>query len=61
MKVVLEILVAIILHPVATILAILNILGRDDLAGAQKIIWAVVSIIPIGPILYVTVGGGALW
>jgi hypothetical protein len=61
MKVLLEILVAIILHPVATILAILNILGRDDLEGAQKIIWAVVSIIPIGPILYVTVGGGALW
>jgi hypothetical protein len=61
MKVLLEILVAIILHPVATILAILNILGRDDLQGAQKIIWAVVSIIPIGPILYVTVGGGALW
>jgi hypothetical protein len=61
MKVLLEVLVAIILHPVATILAILNILGRDDLEGAQKIIWAVVSVIPIGPILYVAVGGGALW
>ncbi len=60
MKVLFEILVAIVLHPIATILAILNILGRDDLAG-KKLIWGIVCVIPIGPILYVTIGDGALW
>jgi hypothetical protein len=58
---ILQILLAIILHPIATILAIINVLGRDDVTGTQKIIWAIVAIIPIGPIIYVTVGGGSLW
>jgi hypothetical protein len=49
------------LHPIATILAIVNALGRDDLTGGQKVVWSIVSIIPIGPILYVAVGGGSLW
>jgi hypothetical protein len=61
MKLLLEILLAIILHPIATILAIVNALGRDDLTGGQKVVWSIVSIIPIGPILYVAVGGGSLW
>lgn len=60
MKLLFEILVAIVLHPIATILAILNILGRDDIGG-KKLIWSIVCIIPIGPILYVTLGDGALW
>lgn len=62
MKLLCEILVAIILHPVAFILVLINLAGRDDLAPAQKIVWAVVSIIwGIGPILYVLVGDGTLW
>jgi hypothetical protein len=62
MKLIFEILVSLILHPVAFILVLVNLAGRDDLRPAQKIIWAVVSIIwGIGPILYVLAGGGSLW
>ncbi len=62
MKLLLEILISLVLHPVAWILVLINLAGRDDLTTAQKIIWGVVSIIwGIGPILYVLVGGGSLW
>jgi hypothetical protein len=62
MKLLFEILIAIVLHPVAFVLVLVNLAGRADLTPAQKIIWGVVSIVwGIGPILYVLVGGGALW
>ena len=62
MKLLLEIVVSAILHPLAWILMLLNIFGREDLDGVKKLIWAVVGIVwGIGPILYVTVGEGALW
>ena len=62
MKLVLEILVAVILHPLALILMLLNIIGRSDLDGGKKIVWALVGIVwGIGPILYITVGEGTLW
>ncbi len=51
MKVLLEIVVAIVLHPIAFVLALLNIAGRRDLNGVQKVIWAVVCFFwGIGPI-----------
>ena len=62
MKLLLELLVAVFLHPVAFVLAVINIAGRNDLTDLQKVIWAVVSFVwGIGPILYVLVGGGRLW
>jgi hypothetical protein len=62
MKLLLEILLAIFLHPVAFVLALLNIAGRSDLNALQKVIWAVISFFwGIGPILYVLVGNGKLW
>ena len=62
MKLVLEILLAIFLHPVAFILALINILGRGDLGALQKVVWVLVSLFwGIGPILYLLVGGGNLW
>lgn len=62
MKLLLEILVAWILHPVAFVLALINIAGRSDLNSAQKVIWAIVCLVwGIGPMLYVVVGNGALW
>jgi hypothetical protein len=62
MRLILEILVAIILHPIAWILMLLNLLGRTDLSDGKKVIWALVGILwGIGPILYVLVGDGALW
>ncbi len=62
MKGFLQFIVALVLHPLAAVLAWINILGRSDLGGGQKILWAIISSIwGIGPILYVTVGGGTLW
>ena len=62
MKLILQILVAVILHPIAVVLMWLNLAGRSDLGTTQKIIWAVVGVIwGIGPILYILVGEGALW
>jgi hypothetical protein len=61
-KLFLEIAVAIILHPIAFLLMLLNLAGRDDLNTPKKTIWAVVGLIwGIGPILYVLVADGALW
>jgi hypothetical protein len=58
----LEFFLALILHPVAVVLAWINIAGRSDLNLVQKILWGIVSIIwGIGPILYILVGGGTLW
>jgi hypothetical protein len=62
MKMLLQILVAIILHPIAVVLMWLNLASRSDLNLTQKVIWGVVGLVwGIGPILYVLVGGGALW
>ncbi len=62
MKLLLEILIAIILHPVAWILVLINLAGRNDLTTLQKFIWGILSIVwGIGPILYILVGGGSLW
>jgi hypothetical protein len=62
MKLLIEILIAIFLHPIAFILALINLLGRSDLTGLQKLVWTLVCLIwGIGPILYVLVGGGELW
>ena len=62
MKLFLEFLVAVILHPLAWILMLLNLIGRTDMSGGKKTIWAIVGIVwGIGPILYVLVGEGALW
>lgn len=62
MKTLLQVLVSIVLHPIALVLMILNILGRDDLDGGKKVIWALVGLLwGIGPILYITIGDGALW
>ncbi|HTJ26331.1 MAG TPA: hypothetical protein VMA36_09200 [Candidatus Limnocylindria bacterium] len=62
MKLVLEVLVSAILHPIAVILMWINLAGRNDLTGLQKAIWAIVGIVwGIGPILYILVGDGVLW
>jgi len=62
MKLFLQFLVAIILHPLALILMLLNLIGRTDLDGGKKVIWALVGLLwGIGPILYILIGEGALW
>ncbi len=62
MKLLLEVVLSIILHPISAILMWINLAGRSDLNGIQKVIWAITGVIwGIGPILYITVGGGTLW
>lgn len=62
LKLVFEILLSVILHPVAVVLMWINLAGRPDLNTPQKIIWAVVGLFwGIGPILYLLVGEGVLW
>ncbi len=62
MKLLLEIVVAVVLHPIAFVLAIIHLAARTDLTPAQKIVWGVVCLVwGIGPILYILVGGGQLW
>ena len=62
MKLVLEFLLAIFLHPIAFILCLINIAGRTDLSTVKKVVWVVVTLVwGIGPILYILVGEGQLW
>ena len=61
-KLLLEILLAIFVHPVAWVLCLINIVGRRDLNTLEKVVWAVVTFIwGLGPILYVLVGRGGMW
>jgi hypothetical protein len=62
MKLVIEILISLILHPIAVILVWLDLLTRTDIGSAKKVIWGVVALVwGLGPILYILVGDGDLW
>lgn len=62
MKLLLECLLAIFLHPIAVVLMWINLAVRTDIGVGQKILWGIVGIIwGIGPILYVLLGDGRLW
>jgi hypothetical protein len=62
LKLVVEILLAIFLHPLAYILCIINIVTREDLGGGWKVLWILITFFwGIGPILYVLFGGGSFW
>jgi hypothetical protein len=59
MKKLAELLVC-FLHPIAVILVWLNLIVRPELSGSQKIVWGVLSLIPLVPFIYVLTGG-ELW
>lgn len=62
LKLVLEILLSILLHPIAMVLMWINLAGRQDMYGGKKLIWFLVSILwGLGPILYILVADGGLW
>jgi hypothetical protein len=62
MKLVIEILLAVFLHPIAVVLVWLNLAGRTDMGGSKKMVWAIVALVwGIGPILYMLVGDGEMW
>lgn len=61
-KFIVEVLLAIFLHPVAFVLAVINIVNRQDMSGLAKVLWIIISFFwGIGPILYILLGGGQLW
>jgi hypothetical protein len=61
-KLILEVLMAIFLHPIAFILALINVAGRNDLNAAQKILWGVICVFwGVGPVLYMVLANGELW
>ena len=62
MKLVLEILLAIFLHPIAWVLCVINIVGRSDLGSVAKLVWILVTFVwGVGPVIYVLAGGGEMW
>jgi hypothetical protein len=61
-KFIVEVLLAIFLHPVAFVLCVIDIVNRKDLGGFWKLLWIIITFIwGIGPILYIVLGRGKLW
>jgi hypothetical protein len=62
MKLLLEIILSIVLHPIALVLMLIDIARRSDLSSGKKLIWAFVGLLwGVGEILYIIVGDGTLW
>ncbi|HZT96833.1 MAG TPA: PLDc N-terminal domain-containing protein [Chloroflexota bacterium] len=62
MKILLEILISLFLHPVAMVLMWISLARRSDISTVQKVVWVIVSLLwGLGPILYVLVSDGSLW
>jgi len=62
LKLIVEILLAIFLHPIAFVLCVINILTRNDMSGLKKVLWIVITFFwGIGPILYILLGDGDFW
>ena len=62
MKLVVEILLAIFLHPIAWVLCVVNIVGRTDMSGFKKVLWIIITFFwGIGPILYILLADGSFW
>jgi hypothetical protein len=61
-KKLIELLICILLHPVAVVLIWIDLFTRRDMGAAGKLLWAIfVLIIPIIlPVLYIFTGGD-LW
>ena len=60
MKKLLEVLVCIILHPIAVVLMWIDLATRPDTSGGAKVVWAVLALIPLVPFIYVLTTGD-LW
>ncbi len=59
MKKILEIICC-ILHPIAVVLIWINLLFRRDIGLIAKLTWAIASIVPLVPFIYVLTGND-LW
>ena len=59
MKKIIELLVC-FLHPIAVVLIWIDLLTRRDIGTVAKLAWAIFSLIPLVPFIYVLTGGD-LW
>jgi hypothetical protein len=59
MKKIIELLVC-FLHPIAVVLIWIDLASRRDMGGGAKLAWAIFSIVPLVPFLYVLTSGD-LW
>jgi len=61
-KLIVEIVLAIFLHPIAFVLCVIDIVNRQELSGLSKLLWIIVTFFwGIGPILFILLGRGKLW
>lgn len=61
-KLLVEIVISLLLHPLAVVLAWINLAQRDDLDGTKKLLWAAICLVwGVGPILYLLLTDGGLW
>lgn len=49
-----------VLHPIAVVLIWVRLLGRSDIGLVAKMTWAIASIVPLVPFLYVLTGNDIL-
>jgi hypothetical protein len=59
-KKLLELLICIVLHPVAVVLMWIDLATRSDASGFAKVCWAILALIPLVPFVYVLTSGD-LW
>ena len=59
MKKLIELIIC-IFHPLAVVLIWIDLLTRRDIGTGAKLAWAIFSLIPLVPFLYVLTGGD-LW
>jgi hypothetical protein len=59
LKKLLELLIC-ILHPLAVVLIWVDLLKRSDLGLVAKLTWAIASIVPLVPFVYVLTGNDIL-
>jgi hypothetical protein len=61
-KFIVEVVLALFLHPIAFVLCIIDVVNRKDLSGPWKVLWIIITFFwGIGPILYIVFGGGKFW
>jgi hypothetical protein len=60
MKMLIEVLICIILHPLAVVLMWIDLATRSEIGGGRKLVWAIFGLIPLVPVLYVLTSGD-LW
>lgn len=60
MKKLFELIVCLLLHPLAVVLMWIDLASRRDMSGGAKLAWAIFGLLPLVPFLYVLTGGD-LW